>query len=468
MSLNIKTLTYPTIADAEALHEFANALADRTHDIERDMAQLSKEPDNRVLIADIFRSLHNIKGDAALCRVPLAGLIAHPLESVLSRLRSGEVPYSKSLADVIMLSLDRMELAMDALLAGKPVSQLNLAVLVKCLELMSQAARNDIESCAEQLIKTVTGIQQQSIPKTSDKTPAVQSSVKTNQNLTTTNLNLSSEDIDQVFKNIDIPTCPAIVSMAMSEAQREDPDINKLVAAIEKDVGISALIIKLANSPLFRTNHPVSRVSVALARLGFRNVVCVIAAAALRSSMSGIDAKWLETFWNHASLVATAAGLIAKKQYGIAPDAAYTFALFHDSAIPLLRKRFDNYIDVMNIAMRDHVQLIDVEEKFFPCTHSIAGALLARSWGLPDIIGQTIRFHHEKDLYHLPETILPGSAISLIAVTQVAERLLTHPSQNIDFEVSDIHYQHALTHLGISEEELDEIRQLLADQESFV
>ena len=458
-----RVLTSPIIADVEGLNEFASALADRIHDIERELAQLSKAPENRAIIADIFRTLHNIKGDAALCRVPLVGQIAHPLESVVSRLRAGEVKYSKSLAEVILLSLVRMELVVDALVAGKPIPQLNLPVLMESLEMMSRAAGDKIEISAVNLIKSVTGTQSQPVSQTSH--PA-QSSDKGKQKTNTPHLNLSAEEIDLVFKNIDIPTCSAIVSMAMSEAQKEEPDIRKLVAAIEKDVGMSALTIKLANSPLFRTNHPVSRVSVALARLGIRNVVCVISAAALRSSMSGIDAKWLERFWNHASLVATAAGMIARKQYGIAPDAAYTFALFHDSAIPLMRKRFDNYIDIMNNAMRDHVQLIDAEEQFFPCTHSIAGALLARNWGLPSIIIQSIRFHHEKEVYHLPETVLPGSAVSLIAVTHVAERLLADPNHPVDFEVSNEHYQHALAHLGISEAELEEIREVLADQES--
>jgi HD-like signal output (HDOD) protein/HPt (histidine-containing phosphotransfer) domain-containing protein len=462
-----QALTNPIIADQAALHEFANALAERVDEIERNLAQLSKEPNNRVIVADIFRTLHNIKGDASVCRVPLAELIAHPLESVLARLRSGDVKYLKSLADVIVLSLDRLGLAIEALVAGKPVSQLNLVVLVARLEKLSHAAQNDLESSAEQLIKAVTGAQTQAIPPPSNNSPADQNSEKGGQHKHLPNLELSAEEIDQVFKNIEIPTCPAIVSMAMAEAQREDPDISKLVAAIEKDVGISALIIKLANSPLFRTNQPVSRISVALARLGIRNVVCVIAAAALRSCISGVDAKWLEMFWSHASQVATAAGMIAKKQYGIAPDAAYTFALFHDSAIPLLRKRFDNYIEVMNIAKREYIPLIEAEEKFFPCTHAIAGALLVRNWGLPGIIGQSIRFHHEKDVYHLPETILPGSAVSLIAVTQLAERLLAQPNENVNFEVSDIHYQHALAHLGMTEEELDEIRELLADQESI-
>lgn len=158
---DIQTLTQPTISDREALHEFADVLVDRAHDIERGMALLSKEPDNRVVIADIFRALHNIKGDAALCGVPMAGLIAHPLESVLTRLRSGDLVYSQLLGEAILLALDRLELAVEALVTGKSVAQLKLVTLVEGLEKVSLASRNDIEQSATQLIKTVTGFQPQ-------------------------------------------------------------------------------------------------------------------------------------------------------------------------------------------------------------------------------------------------------------------------------------------------------------------
>ena len=285
--------------------------------------------------------------------------------------------------------------------------------------------------------------------------------ISTTMNTTMYNQELSHEDIDLVFKNIEIPACPAIVNIAMSEAQRDEPDIKKLCAAIEQDVGMAALTIKLANSPMFRTDQPVSRVSVALARLGIRNVVCVVVAAALRSCMTGIDAKWLESFWSHASLVASAAGLIARKQRGIAPDAAYTFALFHDSAIPLLRKRFENYCEVMEVAANNQQRLIDAEKENFPCTHPVAGSLLARNWGLPGIIGKSILFHHEQDIYDLPETTLPATSLSLIAVTHIAERLIAKSFGNLSIDVSDEHYAQALAHLSIDIEELDEIRDLL-------
>lgn len=158
---NIQALTRPEILDQEALHEFSDALTDYVPGIERDMARLGREPTNRVVIADIFRALHNIKGDAALCRVETAVLIAHPIESLLTRLRSGEASYSPLLGEVMLLALDRLELATESLLAGRSIEHLRLVDLVEGLERISLAATQDIEAVAIQLIKSVTGFQPQ-------------------------------------------------------------------------------------------------------------------------------------------------------------------------------------------------------------------------------------------------------------------------------------------------------------------
>ncbi|MFZ2300922.1 MAG: HD domain-containing phosphohydrolase [Gallionella sp.] len=159
---NIQALTRPVIYDREALGEFADSLADHAPSIERDMSKLSREPNNRVVVADIFRALHNIKGDAALCRVEVAGMIAHPIESLLTRLRSGEARYTPLLGEVILLAVDRLELTIEALMAGKTVEHLKLVPLVEGLEKMSSAAQADLDPLATQLIKSVTGFQPQS------------------------------------------------------------------------------------------------------------------------------------------------------------------------------------------------------------------------------------------------------------------------------------------------------------------
>lgn len=270
---------------------------------------------------------------------------------------------------------------------------------------------------------------------------------------------LSPQDLDKVFGTIDIPACPSLVMEVLAEAQKDDPDLNRLAKVISSDVGMAAIAVKLANSPLFRTGVPASNVSKALARLGTRNIVSVVVAVALRNSMSGMPTALVEKFWGRASAVATAAGLIARRQHGISPDSAYTYALFHDAAIPMMMRRFKNYAEVVETSRRRGQLLIDAESEFFPCTHPIVGSLLIRNWGLPRVLGLAIRFHHEEGLYDLPEETLPAAARSLIAITQIAEHLANEMAGEDDLEVGGTHYQRALEHFGIGELELADIRE---------
>ncbi len=138
---NIQLLTNPHIEDHEALIEFAEALSDRAPLIEQDMAKLSRAPTDRAVISDLFRSIHNIKGDASLCKVEMANQVAHPIESLLTRLRANDVRYTPLFGEVILLAVDRLELATEALVAHKPISHLKLAVLVDGLERMSKASQ---------------------------------------------------------------------------------------------------------------------------------------------------------------------------------------------------------------------------------------------------------------------------------------------------------------------------------------
>ncbi|MBK7647017.1 MAG: HDOD domain-containing protein [Betaproteobacteria bacterium] len=275
------------------------------------------------------------------------------------------------------------------------------------------------------------------------------------------NQELSHDVVEKVMSSIDIPTCPGMVTDAMREAQKDEPDLSRLADIIGSDAGMSAAALKLANSPLFGANNRVVSVRKAVERLGIQNVVCVVVASALRASVTGLPAAWVEDFWRRTMQLALASSLVARRQYGISADAAYTYALFHNAAIPLLMRRFPNYADVLEGCRSEGRMLSDAEEQYFPCTHSIVGSLLVRNWGLPPLLGQAIRFHHEKDVYDLPDRSLPGGALSLIAVTQVAEHLLDEIIGDTS-EVDTNLLERALAFLGISNDDLDELRQRFA------
>lgn len=269
---------------------------------------------------------------------------------------------------------------------------------------------------------------------------------------------LSHEDLQKVMSTVDIPSCPAVVSSAMAEAQKDEPDLRRMAELISNDPAMSAAALKLANSPLYRSGSRISSVRQAVERLGTKNVVCIVVSVALRSSVSGLSNSWLEGFWRRNTQLALTAALIARRQFGISPDAAYTYTLFHDAAVPIMMKRFPEYGKVMDKTMAEGRFLVDAEREYFPCTHPIVGSLLVRNWGLPAILGLAIRFHHEPDAYELPDKTLPGGALSFIAVTQVAEHISHEILGETDYEVGDELYKKALAHLGIGDDELDELR----------
>lgn len=272
---------------------------------------------------------------------------------------------------------------------------------------------------------------------------------------------LSHELVEKVMRSIDIPTCPGMVTDAMREAQKDEPDLNRLADIIGSDAGMSAAALKLANSPLFGASNRVPSVRKAVERLGIQNVVCVVVASALRASVTGLPAAWIEQFWKRTMQLAMASSVVARRQYGISADAAYTYALFHNAAIPLMMRRFPNYADILESCRSEGKALNDAEEQYFPCTHPIIGSLLVRNWGLPPLLGQAIRFHHEKDVYDLPDRSLPGGALSLIAVTQVAEYLLDEIMGD-NSEVDTNLLERAVAFLGISNDDLDELRHRVA------
>ena len=86
--MDINALLHPRIKDHESLQEFVDDFIDQVPNIERDVARLKGSPYDKAVIANLFRALHNIKGDAALCKVDLGGIIAHPIETLLGRVKN--------------------------------------------------------------------------------------------------------------------------------------------------------------------------------------------------------------------------------------------------------------------------------------------------------------------------------------------------------------------------------------------
>ncbi|WP_035059203.1 HD-GYP domain-containing protein [Andreprevotia chitinilytica] len=141
------------------LVEFRDALTDYAPNIERLVSELRRTPDNLTLVADLFRAFHNIKGDASLCRVRFVVPFAHGIENQLSRLRAGDITFSAILAEVILLTLDRLELAVEALAEQRPTDHLQLDRLEQGLQTLGELRGIDLEMACRRLLESLTGFQ---------------------------------------------------------------------------------------------------------------------------------------------------------------------------------------------------------------------------------------------------------------------------------------------------------------------
>ncbi|MEI7429956.1 MAG: HD domain-containing phosphohydrolase [Betaproteobacteria bacterium] len=155
--MDIRSIISPVVTDKQALEEFIESLTDLAPKIERDIARLKSTPNDREVISSLFRSIHNIKGDATLCRIDLAVTLVHPIETVLARFRNDEIPFSDILAEAILLAIDRLELAAEGIYAGKSLEGLRLVALVEGLEKLAQARPDEIDEFSCELIEAVTG-----------------------------------------------------------------------------------------------------------------------------------------------------------------------------------------------------------------------------------------------------------------------------------------------------------------------
>ena len=270
----------------------------------------------------------------------------------------------------------------------------------------------------------------------------------------------SHAELEEVLASIRIPACPAIVNEVMFEAQRDDPSIKVLTRILSSDVGMSAMAVKLANSPIFGSAAPVRSVQQAVSRLGISNILNVVISVALRNASGNPPTPLMEKFWSRASTLALSTGVLARKHVGISPESAYTYALFHDAAIPVMLANFPDYAAVYAASQDRAAALITQEQQRFKCDHAVVGWLLARNWGLPPTIAAAIRYHHDPDVYILPEKELPAGALALIAVTLIAEHVISDFVDDADI-VSERALDNAKIFLGTTDAEIDDFRETI-------
>jgi two-component system chemotaxis sensor kinase CheA len=103
-----------TLFIAEALPAFVSEAREQIEGIEQLLLQLETAPDDRELLDALFRCAHTVKGSAGLFGLDAVVDFTHHVETLLDRLREGQLLLTPALSTLLLRSNDEIRSLVDA------------------------------------------------------------------------------------------------------------------------------------------------------------------------------------------------------------------------------------------------------------------------------------------------------------------------------------------------------------------
>lgn len=207
--------------------------------------------------------------------------------------------------------------------------------------------------------------------------------------------------IEQALNGFTIPPQPEILQLIQQQLDAAEPNIKRIAALINLDIGIAGFTLKVVNSAFFGLRQKITSVEHACKFLGVSRVIKLVRSVLLRFTLAeGRDDKFSLKLWSSALQTANTAMTLAKHFNFPQPvqDDCYSLGLFHNAGIALIHQQAANYEQVMQQGLQAQYGHSEIEEQHFKTCHEVLGYLIAESWGLTAELCNVIAYHHSPAL----------------------------------------------------------------------
>lgn len=137
-----------------------------------------------------------------------------------------------------------------------------------------------------------------------------------------------------------LPSLPEIVVRVRQAVNDDEVNLGNIVKLIQVDPSLTARLVQIANSPLYRSRQPVENCLMAVNRLGLTTtrdlVTCLVLNNVFNAENKLLRVK-LQKLWQHSCHVAAIASTIATVTPNLHEDTALLAGLLHDiGVLPIL------------------------------------------------------------------------------------------------------------------------------------
>ncbi|OUR87817.1 hypothetical protein A9Q85_03985 [Cycloclasticus sp. 44_32_T64] len=226
-------------------------------------------------------------------------------------------------------------------------------------------------------------------------------------------LQLLKHDLDN--ETLVLPTFPDVAIKAREAADNENTTAVELAKIINTDTALSARLLKVANSPLFRARNKIENIQIAITRMGnrvVRNLIMSITVEQMFKARSQVMAERFKKAWEHSIHVAAFSRVLAISSPHLDPEQAMLAGLIHDiGVLPILLEAEKHDYFIGNPRALDKI----IDE-----LHTDVGRLIVEHWDFPESLTEVV-WEHE-NLFRDPQAEADYSDIVLVANLQTPSR----------------------------------------------
>lgn len=191
---------------------------------------------------------------------------------------------------------------------------------------------------------------------------------------------------------IELPRMPRVADQALLKLREENVDYRDLANIVQQDAALTAQVLRVANSVMYRGFSEIRNLDLAFARIGQRALRSVILGTTVRNiaiRTGGSTRSLGEELWRGSLASGVVCGEVAKRLHK-SEDDAFLIGLLHDIGMLGVLRVCHDY------AQRRGGKQITPALYYRLATdwHQHLGRRLADAWALPDPLPELIGSHH--------------------------------------------------------------------------
>jgi HD-like signal output (HDOD) protein len=196
-------------------------------------------------------------------------------------------------------------------------------------------------------------------------------------------MSITKESIIDDLENdrLPLPTLPEVAIRVRETADDENASITDVAKIIETDASLSARIVQVGNSALYRGINPAETVQAAAMRMGLNTVRSLATSLVMKQLFQAthpVVDLYLRKAWKQSTDVAALSAMIAKSSTTLESDSALLAGLTHSIGLaPILVK-----------AESDPILLNNTQEleKLLYSIYPAVGAQIMENWGFSEAL----------------------------------------------------------------------------------